>query len=69
MSHYLSCSVRAVPSVGALVTDTRGSVTLGHYRTGISHPGSGRYGNATALLRDGQSVTVDGSAGIVEINS
>jgi pyruvate,water dikinase len=24
-------------------------------------------GNATALIRDGQSVTVDGSAGLVEI--
>ncbi|MGI8926527.1 MAG: PEP-utilizing enzyme [Tepidiformaceae bacterium] len=56
------------PSVGALVTDTGGI---------LSHPAiiSREYGvpavvatgNATALLKDGQVVTVDGDRGVIEI--
>jgi pyruvate,water dikinase len=56
------------PSVGALVTDTGGL---------LSHPAiiAREYGvpavvatgNATALLRDDQVVTVDGSAGRIEV--
>ncbi|MCZ2108733.1 MAG: hypothetical protein LC118_04090 [Dehalococcoidia bacterium] len=56
------------PSVGALVTDTGGI---------LSHPAiiAREYGipavvataNATALLRDGQCVTVDGQAGTVTL--
>jgi pyruvate,water dikinase len=56
------------PSVGALVTDTGGV---------LSHPAiiAREYlvpavvatGNATAVLGDGQLVTVDGSAGTIEI--
>jgi rifampicin phosphotransferase len=56
------------PSIGALVTDTGGL---------LSHPAiiAREYGvpavvaagNATALLRDGQAVTVDGTAGRIEV--
>ncbi|MBI5948025.1 MAG: hypothetical protein HY875_07800 [Chloroflexi bacterium] len=56
------------PSVGALVTDTGGI---------LSHPAiiSREYGvpavvataNATALLKDGQVVTVDGDRGVIEV--
>lgn len=58
------------PSVGALVTDTGGL---------LSHPAiiAREYGvpavvatgNATALLRDGQAVTVDGTTGRIEVQS
>jgi pyruvate,water dikinase len=57
------------PSVGALITDTGGS---------LSHPAiiAREYGvpavvatrNATSLLRDDQTVRVDGSRGIVDLN-
>jgi phosphohistidine swiveling domain-containing protein len=55
-------------SVGALVTDTGGhlahaAIIAREY--GI--PGVLATGNATELLRDGQLVTVDGSAGIVAL--
>ncbi|MGQ0716625.1 MAG: PEP-utilizing enzyme [Pseudonocardiales bacterium] len=58
------------PSVGALVTDTGGhlahaAIIAREY--GI--PGVLATGNATELLRDGQLVTVDGSAGIVALHS
>ena len=56
------------PSVAALVTDTGGA---------LSHPAiiAREFGipavvatrNATAVLRDGQAVVVDGTAGIVRI--
>ena len=56
------------PSVGALVTDTGGI---------LSHPAiiAREYGipavvatgNATALIRDGQQIFVDGDAGVVRI--
>ncbi len=56
------------PSIGALVTDTGGL---------LSHPAiiAREYGvpavvatgNATALLRDGQAVTVDGTTGRIEV--
>jgi pyruvate,water dikinase len=56
------------PSIGALVTDTGGL---------LSHPAiiAREYGvpavvatgNATALLRDGQAVTVDGATGRIEV--
>ena len=57
------------PSVGALVTDTGGhlahaAIIAREY--GI--PGVLATGNATELLRDGQLVTVDGSAGIVALH-
>jgi phosphohistidine swiveling domain-containing protein len=58
------------PSIGALVTDTGGL---------LSHPAiiAREYGvpavvatgNATALLRDGQAVTVDGTTGRIEVQS
>ncbi|HZD51738.1 MAG TPA: PEP-utilizing enzyme [Woeseiaceae bacterium] len=58
------------PRIGALVTDTGGI---------LSHPAiiAREYGvpavvatgNATRLLHDGQLVTVDGTAGTVEISS
>ncbi|MFC2014002.1 PEP/pyruvate-binding domain-containing protein [Chloroflexota bacterium] len=57
------------PSVGALITDTGGI---------LSHPAiiAREYGvpavvstgNATSFLRDGQIVTVDGSAGVIELS-
>jgi pyruvate,water dikinase len=56
------------PSMGALVTDTGGI---------LSHPAiiAREYGvpavvatgNATSVLRDGQRVTIDGTAGVVEV--
>jgi rifampicin phosphotransferase len=56
------------PSIGALVTDTGGL---------LSHPAiiAREYGvsavvatgNASALLRDGQAVTVDGTTGRIEV--
>jgi phosphohistidine swiveling domain-containing protein len=54
------------PSVGALVTDTGGilshpAIIAREYRI----PAVVATGNATALLRDGQTVTVDGDAGEV----
>jgi len=58
------------PSIGAIITDVGG--TLSHpaiiareYRV----PAVVATRNATSLLKDGQTVTVDGSAGTVEINS
>jgi pyruvate,water dikinase len=55
------------PSVGALVTDTGG--LLSHpaiIAREYTVPAVVATGNATALLRDGQLVTVDGGAGRVE---
>lgn len=56
------------PNVGALVTDTGGilshpAIIAREYRV----PAVVATGNATELLRDDQLVTVDGSAGTVEI--
>ncbi len=56
------------PSVGALVTDTGGmlshsAIIAREYRI----PAVVAAANATRLLRDGQIVTVDGGAGLVEI--
>jgi pyruvate,water dikinase len=56
------------PSVGALVTDTGGllshpAIIAREYRV----PAVVATGNATELLRDDQVVTVDGSAGQVEV--
>ncbi len=56
------------PSVGALVTDTGGilshpAIIAREYRV----PAVVATGNATRLLRDGQMVTVDGTAGAVEV--
>lgn len=56
------------PSVGALVTDTGGilshsAIIAREYRV----PAVVATGNATRSLRDGQQVTVDGTAGTVEI--
>jgi pyruvate,water dikinase len=56
------------PSVGALVTDTGGllshpAIIAREYRV----PAVVATGNATALLRDDQVVTVDGSTGRVEV--
>jgi len=58
------------PSVGALITDTGGS---------LSHSAiiAREYGvpavvatrSATSFLHDGQTVTVDGSAGVVELRA
>jgi rifampicin phosphotransferase len=58
------------PSVGALVTDTGGvlshpAIIAREYRV----PAVVATGNATAVLRDGQPVTVDGSAGTIDIQS
>ena len=58
------------PSVGALVTDTGGilshpAIIAREYRV----PAVVATGNATELLRDDQVVTVDGSAGIVQVRS
>jgi len=56
------------PSVGALVTDTGG--LLSHpaiIAREYAVPAVVATGNATALLRDDQVVTVDGSAGRVEV--
>ena len=56
------------PSVGALVTDTGGllshpAIIAREYRV----PAVVATGNATGLLRDGQVVRVDGTAGTVEV--
>jgi rifampicin phosphotransferase len=56
------------PSVGALVTDTGGvlshpAIIAREYQV----PAVVATGNATAVLPDGQLVTVDGSAGTIEI--
>lgn len=58
------------PSVGALVTDTGG--TLSHpaiIAREYGVPAVVATGNATTVLHDGQLVTVDGTAGIVRTNS
>jgi phosphoenolpyruvate synthase/pyruvate phosphate dikinase len=56
------------PSIGALVTDTGGllshpAIIAREYRV----PAVVATGNATALLHDGQLVTVDGGAGRIEV--
>jgi pyruvate,water dikinase len=56
------------PSVGALVTDTGGilshpAIIAREYRV----PAVVATGNATRLLRDGQMIRVDGTAGAVEV--
>ena len=56
------------PTVGALVTDTGG--LLSHpaiIAREYAVPAVVATGNATTLLRDGQTVTVDGAAGRVEV--
>ncbi len=58
------------PSIGALVTDTGGilshpAIIAREYRV----PAVVATGNATRLLHDGQNVTVDGGAGVVEVQS
>ena len=56
------------PSIGALVTDTGG--ILSHpaiIAREFMIPAVVATGNATSLLRDGQQVTVDGTAGVVEM--
>jgi len=58
------------PSIGALVTDSGGilshpAIIAREYRV----PAVVATGNATQLLRDGQRVTVDGSAGRVQVES
>jgi phosphohistidine swiveling domain-containing protein len=58
------------PSVGALVTDTGGvlshpAIIAREYRM----PAVVATGNATALLHDDQTVTVDGTAGRIEVGS
>jgi len=55
------------PSIGALVTDSGGilshpAIIAREYRV----PAVVATGNATQLLRDGQVITVDGTAGLVE---
>lgn len=58
------------PSVGALVTDTGG--ILSHaaiIAREFQIPAVVATGNATQLLRDGQVVTVDGSSGLVVLES
>ncbi|UCG82635.1 MAG: hypothetical protein JSW38_10645 [Dehalococcoidia bacterium] len=55
-------------SVGALITDTGGilshpAIIAREYQI----PAVVATGNATSLLRDGQSVTVDGSAGVIDM--
>lgn len=58
------------PSIGALVTDTGGilshpAIIAREYRV----PAVVATGNATRLLEDGQTVTVDGSTGVIEISA
>ncbi len=58
------------PSIGALVTDAGGilshpAIIAREYRV----PGVVATGNVTKVLRDGQVVTVDGAAGLVEVHS
>ncbi|MGH3693784.1 MAG: PEP-utilizing enzyme [Pseudonocardiaceae bacterium] len=58
------------PNVGALVTDTGGH--LAHaaiIAREYAVPAVVATGNATELLHDGQVVTVDGSAGSVQVHS
>jgi pyruvate,water dikinase len=57
------------PSIGALVTDTGGilshpAIIAREYRI----PAVVATGNATDILSDGQVVTVDGTAGVVEVD-
>jgi phosphohistidine swiveling domain-containing protein len=55
--------------IGALVTDSGG--ILSHpaiIAREFGIPAVVATGNATSLLRDGQRVTVDGDAGVVEID-
>ncbi len=57
------------PTIGALVTDTGGllahpAIIAREHRL----PAVVATGNATALLRDGQTVTVDGTAGLVHVH-
>jgi rifampicin phosphotransferase len=55
-------------SVGALVTDTGGILSHSAIIAREYHiPAVVATGNATTLLRDGQSVTVDGSTGVIAI--
>jgi pyruvate,water dikinase len=56
------------PSVGALVTDSGGilshpAIIAREHRV----PAVVATGNATQLLKDGQTVTVDGTAGSVQL--
>jgi pyruvate,water dikinase len=56
------------PSIGALITDTGGvlshpAIIAREYQI----PAVVATGNATSLLHDGQMVTVDGGAGVVEV--
>jgi pyruvate,water dikinase len=58
------------PNIGALVTDTGGllshpAIIAREFRI----PAVVATGNATALLRDGQQVTVDGTTGSIEVGS
>jgi rifampicin phosphotransferase len=58
------------PKIGALVTDTGGvlshpAIIAREYRV----PAVVATGNGTELLRDGQHVSVDGSNGVVRLNS
>ena len=58
------------PSVGALITDMGGilshpAIITREYRV----PAVVATGNATSLLKDGQTVTVDGDSGYVEIQA
>jgi pyruvate,water dikinase len=56
-------------SVGALVTDTGGILSHSAIIAREYHiPAVVATGNATTLLRDGQIVAVDGSAGAVRID-
>ena len=58
------------PSIGALITNTGG--VLSHsaiIAREYGVPAVVATGNATGRLRDGQMVTVDGSAGLVKVNS
>jgi rifampicin phosphotransferase len=56
------------PNVGALVTDAGGLLSHPAIIAREFHiPAVVATGNATALLRDGQQVTVDGTAGIIDV--
>jgi pyruvate,water dikinase len=56
------------PNVGALVADTGGVLSHSAIIAREFHiPAVVATGNATALLRDGQRVTVDGTSGVVEV--
>ena len=57
------------PSLGALVTDTGGILSHPAIIAREYHiPAVVATGNATSLLRDGQMVTVDGTAGVVAVH-